>query len=186
MLKRAAPLERLISEEVCDGEGDDSIYSVGGMKIAKKSKKSKSQKISKFRKSSKSGKSKVEKLKKPSKSGKSPNFDTKNSGPNFLTPKARSAFNRLQLAFIKAPILWHFDPESHIRIVTDVLGYAIGDMLSQLASRTSSDWVVTKTYLSQWHLVAFFFRKMISAKTWYKTHNSELLAIVEAFKTWCH
>ena len=25
---------------------------------------------------------------------------------------------------------------------------------------------------------------MIPAKTWYETHNEELLAIVEAFKTW--
>ena len=27
---------------------------------------------------------------------------------------------------------------------------------------------------------------MISANTWYKTHNSEFLAIVKTFKTWCH
>ena len=27
---------------------------------------------------------------------------------------------------------------------------------------------------------------MIFAETWYKTHNAELLAIVEAFKTWRH
>ncbi len=27
---------------------------------------------------------------------------------------------------------------------------------------------------------------MILAETWYKTHNQELLAIVEAFKTWHH
>ncbi len=27
---------------------------------------------------------------------------------------------------------------------------------------------------------------MISTETRYKTHNQELLAIVEAFKTWCH
>ncbi len=27
---------------------------------------------------------------------------------------------------------------------------------------------------------------MIPAETWYKTHNGELLAIVEAFKTWRH
>ena len=28
--------------------------------------------------------------------------------------------------------------------------------------------------------------KMIPAKTWYETHDSKLLAIVEAFKTWRH
>ena len=27
---------------------------------------------------------------------------------------------------------------------------------------------------------------MISAETWYETHNQEILAIIEAFKTWCH
>ena len=59
-------------------------------------------------------------------------------------------------------------------------------MLSQLASGTSLDGVVTKTNLGQWHLIAFFSRKMIPAETWYKTHDGELLAIVEAFKTWRH
>ena len=32
----------------------------------------------------------------------------------------------------------------------------------------------------------FFFQKMVLAKTRYKTYNSELLAIVEDFKTWKH
>ena len=50
--------------------------------------------------------------------------------PNFLTPNAKKAFNHLRLAFIEAPILWHFDPESHIRIETDASGYAIGRVLS--------------------------------------------------------
>ena len=59
-------------------------------------------------------------------------------------------------------------------------------MLSQLASGTSPDGVVTKADLSQWHPVAFFSRKMIPAETRYETHNGELLAIVEAFKTWRH
>ena len=35
---------------------------------------------------------------------------------NFLTPDAKKVFNQLRLAFIKAPILKHFDLESHIRI----------------------------------------------------------------------
>ena len=34
--------------------------------------------------------------------------------PIFLTPDAKKAFNHLRLAFIKAPILRHFDLESHI------------------------------------------------------------------------
>ena len=50
--------------------------------------------------------------------------------PYFLTPNAKKAFNHLRLAFIKTPILQHFDLESHIRIKTNVSGYAIGGVLS--------------------------------------------------------
>ena len=135
----------------------------GGDELAKKSGKS-----SKGLKLSKSGNSKGKKLaksKKPSKSGNSPNFDAKEAGPGFLNPEARAAFNRLRLAFTKAPILRHFDPKCHIRIKTDVSGYAIDGILSQLASKTSPDRVVTKADLDQWHPVAFFFKKMIFAET---------------------
>ena len=52
--------------------------------------------------------------------------------PNFLTPNAKKAFNHLQLAFIKAPILQHFDLKSHIQIEINISGYAIGRVLSQL------------------------------------------------------
>ena len=58
----------------------------------------------------------------------------------------------------------------------DVSGYTIGRIFSQL----------TLDNLGQWHLVAFFSQKIIPAETRYKTHNNELLAIVEAFKTWRH
>ena len=95
-------------------------------------------------------------------------------GSDFLTPGAKLAFTKLRQAFLKAPILHHFDPERHIRIETDASGYAIGGVLSQL---TSDD-------LGRWHPVAFFSRKMIPAETRYETHDGELLAIVEAFKTW--
>ncbi len=43
----------------------------------------------------------------------------------------------------------------------------------------------SKSEISQWHLVAFFFQKMIPTETWYKTHDEEFWVIVEAFKTWC-
>ena len=48
----------------------------------------------------------------------------------FFTADARRAFTKLRQAFIKPPILNHFDPEHHIRIETDVLGYAISKILS--------------------------------------------------------
>ena len=101
---------------------------------------------------------------------------SKTVGSDFLTPKAKLAFTELRQAFLKAPILHHFDPERHIRIETDASGYAIGGVLSQLTSDDSG----------RWHPVAFFSRKMIPAETRYETHDGELLAIVEAFKTWRH
>ena len=105
---------------------------------------------------------------------KSPCSKNSNGAIGYLIPDARQAFIQLRQAFIKAWILQHFDPEYHTRIETDVSGYAIGNVLSQL------------TNLNQWHPMAYSFRKLISAKTRYKTHNGELLVIVEAFKTWQH
>ena len=92
----------------------------------------------------------------------------------FLTANAKKACSQLKQAFTEAPILRHFDPEQHIQIETDASGYAIGGVLSQLALDDSG----------QWHPVAYFSQKMIPAETRYKTHDGELLAIVEAFKTW--
>ena len=86
--------------------------------------------------------------------------------PNFLTPNAKKALNHLRLAFIKAPILRHFDLKSHIRIETDASGYAIGEVLSQLNldfDAPPND--LNKSDFSQWHPIAYFSRKMIPAET---------------------
>ncbi len=117
------------------------------------------------------------------------------SETDFLTLEAKKAFIHLRKAFIKAPILMHFDPKCHIYIETNALGYAIGGVLSQMTSDQYSSGHVThedpnsdfpKSEIGQWHPVAFFSRKMIPAETRYKTYDQELLAIVEAFKTWRH
>ena len=103
--KIAAPLTSMLKTtgspdvsgpEVENGKGEVVGFGVGGGgELAKKTGKSKGQKLVKFRKLSKSGKSKGKKSKKPPKSGNSPNFDAKDTGPSFLTPETRSAFNRL-------------------------------------------------------------------------------------------
>ena len=62
------------------------------------------------------------------------NSRNKEVGTDFLIPETRLAFTQLKQAFIEAPIHHHFDPESHIRIETDVSSYVIGDVLSQLSS----------------------------------------------------
>ncbi len=132
-------------------------------------------------------------LAKSKKSKSKANIAKANSGTDFLISRAKKAFIHLQRAFIEAPILKYFDPEHHIWTGTDASGYAIGGVLSQMTSDQHSSGHVThedpnssKSEIGQWYPVAFFFQKMIPAETWYKTYNQELLAIVEAFKTWCH
>ena len=95
--------------------------------------------------------------------------------PSFLTPDARRPFTQLRQAFTEAPMLRHFNSECHIRIKTDASGYAIGSVLSKMTSETG-----------QWYLIAYYLQKMILAETRYETHDAKLLAIVEAFKNWCH
>ena len=95
----------MLGLEEGNGNGEAIGFGVGGgsEKLARKSGKS-----SKGLKLSKSGNLKAKKLtksKKPLKSGNSPNFDAKKVGPSFLTLEARVTFNRLWLAFTKAPIL---------------------------------------------------------------------------------
>ena len=50
----------------------------------------------------------------------------------FLSYNNKKVFNYLQLSFIKALILQHFDLKSHIQIKTNILGYTIGRVLNQL------------------------------------------------------
>ena len=115
-----------------------------------------------------------------------PKFRPEKAGTGFLTPKTRLAFTQLRQVFVKAPILHHFNSESHIQIETDASGYVISGVLNYKFSGTRPNGLVTKNNMGQWHPIAFFSRKMIPAKTRYKTHNSKLLAIVKAFKTWWH
>ena len=95
--------------------------------------------------------------------------------PSFLTPDTRQVFIQLRQTFTKTPILQYFKPERHIRIKTDVFSYAISGALSLITSE-----------MGQWHLVAYYLQKIIQAKIHYETHNTKLLAIVKAFKNWCH
>ncbi len=109
----------------------------------------------------------------------------------FLTPEARIAVTWLRQAFTEAAILHHFDQERYIRIKTDASSYAISGVLSQLKSNqllsdSDENFSSKSSDLGQWRPLALFFMKMISTQTRYKTHNQELLAIVETVKTWRH
>ncbi len=48
---------------------------------------------------------------------------------SFLTSEVKKAFIELRQVFIEIPILNHFVLKYHIRIETDVSGYAIGGIL---------------------------------------------------------
>lgn len=87
---------------------------------------------------------------------------------------ARLTFIQLRQVFIKPSILYHFNLKCQIKIETNVSNYAINKVLSQLTTNSSG----------QWQMVVFNFSKMILVETQYKTHNSKLLAILKAFKTW--
>ena len=82
--------EVLTADKIGNIEGGDELIEKSG-KLLKTGKLSKRLKLTKF--------------KKLSKNGDSPNFDVKETGLSFLTPKARTTFNRLWLTFTKAPIL---------------------------------------------------------------------------------
>ena len=99
-----------------------------------------------------------------------------NGVTSYLTPNDKQDFIQLRQAFTKTPILQYFDPECHIRTEIDASGYTISRVLNQL----------TLDNLWQWHPVVFYLQKKIPSKTRYKIHDGELLAIIEAFKTWRH
>lgn len=56
----------------------------------------------------------------------------KKSKTDFFTFKARLTFAELGQTFIKTSILYHFDLEYQIQIETNILGYIINKVLSQL------------------------------------------------------
>ncbi len=88
-----------------------------------------------------------------------------------MTPEARRSFQELVATFTTSPFLVPFDAKRPIKLETNASGYAISGILSQKQE-------------IEWKVVAYFSRKMIDAERNYKTHNAELLAIVESFRHW--
>ena len=82
-------------------DSNNEVDRVGGNGVKHAKKSGKSKKLSKLGK-------------RPLKSGNSPKSSAKKSRPTCLTSGAKTDFNCLRLAFTKALILWHFDPEYHI------------------------------------------------------------------------
>ncbi len=97
-------------------------------------------------------------------------------GMNFiLTKDAEISFHQLRSAFTIALMLRHFDPLLFIRMETDASGFAISGILSQQHPETG-----------HWHPVTFWSRKKLPVEMNYGIGESDMLAIVEAFKQWRH
>jgi len=75
-------------------------------------------------------------------------------------------------------ILMHYDLKLLIWIETDALKAEVLKAFSQL-KKNASDQIY-------WHLVAFWFCKMMFAEHNYNTENTEMLTIIMTFKHWQH
>jgi len=84
------------------------------------------------------------------------------------------AFNDLKSAFLSAPVLTHWIPDSPIIVETDASDYAIAAILSIILPN------------GEIHPVAFSSRTLSASELNYDTHDKELLAIFDAFKKWRH
>ena len=98
----------------------------------------------------------------------------KKSGPFEWPESAELAYRHLRDIFVSTPLLIHYDPKKKIRVETDASNFAVAGILSQ----QDED--------GNWRPVALMSRKMIPAEQNYETHDQELLAIVQAFKSWRH
>src|SRR5260370_23793853 len=84
------------------------------------------------------------------------------------------AFQNLKKAFGSALVLAHWAPDLPMMVETDTSDCAIAGILS-VTTEDGEIWPV-----------AFYSCMLQSAKWNYDMHNKELLAIYEAFKSWCH
>lgn len=86
----------------------------------------------------------------------------------------RKSFETLKKAFTSAPVLTHWIPNVPIVVETDASDYAIAGILSIVCPD------------SELRPVAFYSRTLTAPELNYDTHDKELLAIHEAFRTWRH
>ncbi len=97
----------------------------------------------------------------------------KKNTPWLFSATERETFQALKAAFTLAPVLCHWTPDLPMTVETDALDFAIAGILS----------VTTPNKIRP---VTFFSHSLQSAEHNYDTHNKELLAIFEAFKSWRH
>jgi len=88
------------------------------------------------------------------------------------TKEADTAFKELKRRFSEEPVTKHHDPEKETIVETDASDYALGACMSQRGDD------------GKLHPVAYHSRQLTAAELNYDVHDKELLAIVDALKTW--
>ena len=99
---------------------------------------------------------------------------TQKGTPWHFSEDCRNAFSAIKKAFTCALVITHWVPDAQITVETDASDYAVAAILSI----TLSDGEI--------HPVAFYSRTLTTSELNYDTHDKELLAIYESFRTWRH
>jgi len=94
--------------------------------------------------------------------------------PWVFSNDCHSTFQCLKAAFTSAPILTHWVPNAPIIVETDVSDYVISGIIS-ICCADEEIWPV-----------AFRLQTLTMPELNYDTHDKELLAIFEAFRSWRH
>ena len=86
-----------------------------------------------------------------------------------MTDEARQFFHDLKKMFTSESLLRHFNPELPIKIKSDVLGFAVSSILSQLHD-------------GKWHSVVFWSKKKTTAEKNYDINEIKMLTIIKTCK----
>ena len=100
---------------------------------------------------------------------------TRKGTPWDFSDACQSSFESLKKAFTTAPVLARWSPGDLLIVETDASDYALGAILSTIDPLDN-----------QVHPIAFHSQTFTSPELNYDVHDKELLAIFEAFKSWCH
>ena len=92
-----------------------------------------------------------------------------------FSDSCQTSFETLKKVFTTAPILEQWIPGSPLIMETDASDYALGAILSMISESNN-----------EVHLIVFHSWTFTSMELNYDIHDKELLAIFEAFKSWCH
>ena len=98
----------------------------------------------------------------------------KKGTPFVWSPECQEVFEKLKNQFCSLPILHHYDFNKSCVVETDASDFALGAVLSQYDENNVL------------HPIAYHSRQFAPAEANYDTHDKELLAIIDAFKTWRH